>query len=65
MKNYNYRVGDLVLIHYWYNDMLTPVKILEKSKGELLVSHNLKESNIYNAPNEKINISEVVDYFRN
>ena len=25
-----YKEGDIVLIEYWYNDMITPVKILEK-----------------------------------
>jgi hypothetical protein len=30
-KNY-YKEGDIVLIEYWFNDMITPVKILEKLK---------------------------------
>jgi hypothetical protein len=25
-----YKVGDIVLLEYWYNDMITPVKIIEK-----------------------------------
>ena len=25
-----YNEGDIILIEYWYNDILTPVKILEK-----------------------------------
>jgi hypothetical protein len=25
-----YDVGDTIIIEYWYNDMLTPVKIVEK-----------------------------------
>ena len=30
-KNY-YKEGDIVLIEYWYNSMITPVKILENFK---------------------------------
>ena len=40
-----YKEGDIVLVEYWYNDMVTPVKILEKlSKVSYKVSHNVSNS---------------------
>jgi hypothetical protein len=57
-----YDVGDIVLIEYWYNDMLTPVKIIEKlSKVSYKVSHNVPESKIKNAPDEVIKSSDIID----
>jgi len=62
-KNY-YKEGDIVLIEYWYNHMITPVKIIEKQKNTFLVSHNISESKIQNAPDEKIKNSEIISPFR-
>jgi hypothetical protein len=57
-----YNVGDIVLIEYWYNDMITPVKIIEKlSKVKYKVSHNISQSEIKNAPDETIKSSSVRD----
>lgn len=57
-----YDVDDIVLIEYWYNDMLTPVKIVEKlSKVSYKVSHNVPESEIKNAPDEVIKSSDIID----
>jgi hypothetical protein len=57
-----YDVDDIVLIEYWYNDMLTPVKIVEKlSKVSYKVSHNVPESKIKNAPDEVIKSSDIID----
>ena len=40
-----YNEGDVVLIEYWYNDMLTPVRILEKlSKVSYKVTHDAEGS---------------------
>ena len=63
-KNY-YKEGDIVLIEYWYNHMITPVKILEKNKKSFLISHNISESKIQNAPDETIKISQIICPFRN
>ena len=61
----NYDVGDLVLIEYWYNDMITSVKIIEKvSKMTYKVSHNVPNSKIFNAPDELIKSSDIIDYTR-
>jgi hypothetical protein len=63
-KNY-YKEGDLVLIEYWYNGMITPVKILEKlSKVSYKVSHNVPNSQIQNAPDEIIKKSDIIDNAR-
>lgn len=60
-----YEVGDVVLVHYWYNDMITPVKILEKTSRSLYrVSHKTKMSKIKNAPDEVIKSSDILDLLR-
>ena len=57
--------GDTVLIEYWYNDMITPVKIVEKvSKFSYKVSHNVPNSKIPNAPDEIIKSSDIIDFSR-
>ena len=57
-----YNVGDIVLIEYWYNDMICPVKIVEKlSKAKYKVSHNIPQSEIKNAPDETIKSSDIID----
>lgn len=62
-KNY-YSPGDIVIIEYWYNGMLTPVKILEKtSSRKYLVSHNIEWSKISGAPDEYISSSDIIDNF--
>lgn len=61
-KNY-YKPGDIVIIEYWYNGMLTPVKILEKSSRKYLVSHNVEWSEISGAPDEYISSSDIIDTF--
>jgi len=61
----NYEVGDIVTIEYWYNDMLTSVKIIEKlSNVTYKVSHNVEKSKISNAPDELIKSSDIIDYTR-
>jgi hypothetical protein len=60
-----YKEGDIVLIEYWYNDMITPVKIVEKvSKVSYKVSHNVSNSKIFNAPDEIIKSSDIIDIIR-
>ena len=61
-KNY-YKEGDLVLVEYWYNDMITPVKILEKVGRRYKVTHNISQSQIFNAPDEIINASDIIDHY--
>jgi hypothetical protein len=60
-----YKEGDIVLIEYWYNNIITPVKIIEKiSKVSFKVIHNIDESQIRNAPDEIIKSSNIIDHFR-
>lgn len=60
-----YKEGDIVLIEYWYNHMITPVKIIEKiSKKSLIISHNISESKIKNAPEEIIKTTDIIDIYR-
>ena len=57
--------GDSVLIEYWYNDMVTPVKIVEKlSKVSYKVSHNVSNSKISNAPDEINKSTDIIDFSR-
>jgi hypothetical protein len=60
-----YNIDDTVLIEYWYNDMITPVKIIEKvSKSSFKVTHNIPQSKIKNAPDEIIKSSDIIDKLR-
>jgi hypothetical protein len=57
-----YDVGDTIIIEYWYNDMLTPVKIVEKiSKMSFKVTHDIPGSEIKGAPDEVIKSSDIID----
>ena len=57
-----YKEGDIILVEYWYNDMITPVRIIEKvSKSRFKVSHDVEGSVIRNAPDETIKTSEILD----
>jgi hypothetical protein len=60
-----YNVGDIVLIEYWYNGMILPVKIIEKNKRSFKVTHKIPESKIFNAPDELIKSSDIIDYYNN
>jgi hypothetical protein len=62
-KNY-FNIGDKVFIDYWYNNMVTPVQIVEKKGSKLLISHNIPESKIQNAPDERIKSSEIICPYR-
>lgn len=72
-----YKVGDIVLIEYWYLDEdncssqlfkkmpYTPVKITEKiSNKSFKVSHNIENSKIKNAPDEIIKNIDIIDKVR-
>lgn len=60
-----YKEGDIVLIEYWFCDIITPVKILEKtSKISYRVSHNVPNSKIFNAPDEIIKSNDIIDFSR-
>ena len=62
-KNY-YNIGDIVLIEYWYNSIICPVLIKEKNGGYYKVTHNIEQSKIFNAPDEKIKSSDIIDHYR-
>lgn len=60
-----YKEGDIVVVEYWYNDIITPVKIVEKlSKVSYKVSHNVPNSKIFNAPDEVIKSVNIIDFSR-
>jgi len=56
-----YKINDIVLIEYWYNHMITPVRIIEKKGNKFLVSHNVPNSEIKNAPDELLSKSNIID----
>jgi hypothetical protein len=62
-KNF-YKEGDIVLIEYWYNDMVTPVIIIEKKGNKYLVSHNVEGSKIRNAPDELLTKKDIISLQR-
>ena len=62
-KNF-YKIGDIVLIEYWYNSMICPVKIMEQRGRSYLITHNISKSIIKNAPDEIIKSSDIIDICR-
>lgn len=62
-KDY-YKIGDLVLIEYWYNDIITVVKIIEIIGRKYKVTHNIEQSKIFNAPDEVIKYSDIIDNYK-
>lgn len=58
-KNF-YKEGDIILIEYWYNKMITPVKIIKKQGRQYLVSYSINESKIQNAPDELIASNKII-----
>jgi hypothetical protein len=48
----HYKVGDILLIEYWYNSLITPVLVKEISGRKIKISHNNEYSKIKNAPDE-------------
>ncbi len=55
-----YKSNDIVLIEYWYNHMITPVRIVERKGNKFIVSHNTHNSKIKNAPDEIISKSDII-----
>lgn len=62
-KNF-YKIGDKILIEYWYNDMITCVMIKDIVGRKYKVTHNIPESKIFNAPDEIIKSSHIIDIYR-
>jgi len=62
-KKDNFKEGDVVLIEYWYKNILTPVLIKKKIKRKFKVSHNISQSQIQNAPDEVIKKQDIVDFY--
>ena len=58
-KSY-YKDGDIVYIEYWYDKMITPVKIKERQGKQYLVSHSIEKSKIQNAPDELIKRNKII-----
>lgn len=59
-----YKEGDIVLVEYWYNDMICPVEIIEKKGRKYKISHNTELSKIKNAPDEVIESKDIIDHYR-
>ena len=43
--------------------MITPCVIVKKNKRSYKISHNIPESQIFNAPDEIIKSSDIIDHF--
>jgi hypothetical protein len=59
-----YKEGDKVLIEYWYNDMITCVMINEIVGRKYKITHNIPESKIFNAPDELIKSTDIIDIYK-
>lgn len=60
----HYNIGDVVLIEYWYNDLITAVSITEKIGRKYKVTHNIEQSKIKNAPDEIISSKDIIDKYK-
>ena len=61
----DYAVGDIVMIRYYLTGDLCPVKIIEKkTKNYFIVSHKVKDSFIYNAPDHGVKESEIIGRYK-
>lgn len=60
----HYKIGDMIILEYWYNDMLTVCKIVDIIGKKYLISHNVPNSKIPNAPDEIIKSSDIIDFSR-
>jgi len=63
MSNF-YKKGDLIIIEYWYNGMLTVCKIEDIIGRRYKISHNVESSKIKNAPDEVISTTDIIDRFK-
>lgn len=60
-----FKVGDKVIIEYWYNGMITPVKIIEAvTSRSYKITHNIDESKIQNAPDEILKSTDIIDLLK-
>lgn len=60
-----YKIGDIILIEYWYNGMICPVKIIDQIGKSYKITHNIPQSKIFNAPDEKIKSTDIIDIYKN
>ena len=57
----SYLVGDKVFIRYHVTGDVTPVKIVKKlTKNNIIVSHKVDNSFLYNAPDHEISLQDIV-----
>ena len=61
----DYAVGDIVMIRYYLTGDLCPVKIeSKKTKNYFIVSHKVKDSHLYNAPDHGVKGSEIIGRYK-
>ena len=63
-NSFKFLVDDIVIIHYWYDDSIVPVKIIEKVGKKFKVSYDIKDSPLWNAPEELIGLDDIIDKLR-
>lgn len=63
-NSFKFEEGDIVLTHYWWDDMITPVRIIEKKGRKYLASHDVEGSKIQGAPDEWLKSDEIIDIRR-
>lgn len=59
-----YKIGDLVIIEYWYDDRITPVVIKDIIGRKYLISHKNEYSKIKNAPDQLIKANDILDFYK-
>jgi len=57
----DYAVGDIVMIRYYLTGDICPVEIIsKKSKNYFIVSHKVKDSHLYNAPDHGVKATSII-----
>jgi len=63
-KSFKYKEDDVILIHYWWDNHITPVRIVEKKGRKYKISYNVDACKIKNAPEEWIALDDIIDIYR-
>jgi len=63
-KKEYYKIGDKIVLEYWYNDMIVVAKIINIIGRKYLISHKIDDSKIFNAPDEFIKSSDILSKFK-
>ena len=59
----SYKIDDLVYVEYWYNNIIVPGKIIERSGNKYTISFDVTGSDIRKAPNQDVLKEDIIDFY--